>query len=71
MFKKIFILLILGGFLTGFTSSLAYSADFPKKPIKIIVTAAAGGGEDAEARGIAPYLEKHLGVSIQIERGKL
>jgi tripartite-type tricarboxylate transporter receptor subunit TctC len=48
-------------------SSLANSADFPKKPIKIIVCAAAGGGEDTEARGIAPYLEKYLGVSVMIE----
>jgi tripartite-type tricarboxylate transporter receptor subunit TctC len=43
------------------------SADFPKKLIKLIVTAAVGGGEDSEARGIAPYLEKHLGVKIIID----
>jgi tripartite-type tricarboxylate transporter receptor subunit TctC len=42
-------------------------ADFPGKPIKLIVTAAAGGGEDMEARAIAPFLEKHLGQQIVIE----
>lgn len=42
-------------------------AAFPEKPIKLIVTAGAGGGEDTEARAIAPYLEKYLGVSVVIE----
>src|SRR3972149_7665398 len=41
--------------------------DFPKKPVKIIVTADAGGGEDTEARGIAPYLQKILGGNVPIE----
>ncbi len=45
----------------------SYGADFPRKPIKIIVTSSAGGGEDMEARGVAPYLEKYLGVRVIIE----
>ena len=45
----------------------AAAAGFPAKPIKIIVTADAGGGEDTEARGIAPYVQKHLGVNLLIE----
>src|SRR4030042_791440 len=45
----------------------ADSADFPKKPIKLIVTADIGGGEDSEARAIAPFAEKHLGVNVVIE----
>ena len=45
----------------------ADSADFPKKPIKLIVTADIGGGEDNEARAIAPFLEKYLGVNVTIE----
>ena len=45
----------------------AFAADFPSKPVKLIVTAAAGGGEDTEARAIAPFVEKHLGTSITIE----
>lgn len=44
-----------------------FAADFPSKPVKLIVTAAAGGGEDTEARAIAPFLEKHLGTSVTIE----
>jgi putative tricarboxylic transport membrane protein len=42
-------------------------ADFPSKPIKLIVTARAGGGEDTEARAIAPFVEKHLKTQIVIE----
>ncbi len=49
------------------TSPAAYGADFPKKPVKMIVCSAAGGGEDMEARAIAPFVEKYLGVSVGIE----
>ena len=45
----------------------ASGAGFPDKPVKLIVTAAAGGGEDTEARAIAPFVEKHLGQQIVIE----
>ena len=44
-----------------------FAADFPNKPIKLIVTAGAGGGEDTEARAIAPFVEKHLGQQVVIE----
>lgn len=43
------------------------ASNYPSKPIRLIVTSSAGGGEDVEARGIAPYLEKHLGVRIFVE----
>ena len=45
----------------------AFGQDFPKKPIKLIATADVGGGEDTEARGIAPYLQKYLGVTVMVE----
>lgn len=50
-----------------FMLSSAYGADFPKKPLRIIATADAGGGEDSDARGIAPFLQKHLGVNVLVE----
>jgi tripartite-type tricarboxylate transporter receptor subunit TctC len=50
-----------------FICPVAWSADFPKKPVKMIVCSAAGGGEDMEARAIAPFVEKHLGVNVTIE----
>ncbi|NWF94421.1 MAG: hypothetical protein HXY46_16120 [Syntrophaceae bacterium] len=37
---------------------------FPKKPIKIIT---GPGGEDADVRKIAPYVQKYLGVDVLIE----
>lgn len=43
------------------------AANFPEKPIKIIVPFGPGSGVDAEARGIAPYLQKNLGVTVTIE----
>jgi tripartite-type tricarboxylate transporter receptor subunit TctC len=61
---SIFIGAVLG-LLSG--SSTVSAADFPNKPVRLIVTAAAGGGEDAEARAIAPFLEKYLGVQVLIE----
>ncbi|MDI6756371.1 MAG: tripartite tricarboxylate transporter substrate binding protein [Thermodesulfobacteriota bacterium] len=70
MFKRsatVWVIVLISGLLVFFAIPCAQSADFPKKPVKIITTAAAGGGEDTEARGIAPYLEKHLGVNIMVE----
>ncbi len=40
---------------------------WPTKPIKLIVTHTAGGSADIQARLIAPYIEKNLGVNIVIE----
>jgi len=39
-------------------------AAFPKKTIKIIT---GPGGEDADVREIAPYVQKYLGVDVSIE----
>ena len=60
-------ILLIGGLFLSLVSSSVHSADFPRKPVRLIVTADAGGGEDAEARGIAPYIQKHLGVPVMIE----
>lgn len=45
----------------------AHGSDYPNKPIRLIVTTDAGGGEDTEARAIAPFVEKHLGQRLIIE----
>jgi tripartite-type tricarboxylate transporter receptor subunit TctC len=42
-------------------------AEYPKKTIKLIPCAGAGGGEDTEARALSPFLEKYLGQRIIIE----
>lgn len=53
--------------LTACIHAHAAEREFPRKPIQFIVPYAAGGGQDMLARGIAPFLEKELGVSVQIE----
>lgn len=41
-------------------------ADYPDKPIQLIVPWAAGGGSDAAARGIAAALEQELGTTVNV-----
>lgn len=43
------------------------SGPFPSGPIRMVVPYGAGGGTDLEARAIAPYLQRYLGVSITVE----
>lgn len=57
-----FTLLILGA---SFTNSA--SAQYPVKPVRIIVAVAAGGAPDLAARAIAPGLTKALGQAIVVE----
>ena len=44
----------------------AKKADFPKKTINVIVAYEAGGGTDTGARILIPYIEKELGVTVNI-----
>lgn len=45
---------------------LAAKADYPEKPISIVVGYAAGGGTDILARTVAPYVEKYLGGNAKL-----
>lgn len=56
--------------IVGFGANKVFGAEYPSKPIKIIVAFRAGSGTDRDARGIAPYLEKYLGVRINVENIK-
>ncbi len=40
------------------------AAKYPGKPVQIIVARGTGGSSDSGARGIQPYLQKALGVSV-------
>jgi tripartite-type tricarboxylate transporter receptor subunit TctC len=42
-------------------------SDYPNRPVKIIVPAAAGGGTDTTARMIADHLSKAMGQNIYVE----
>jgi len=65
--EVIFAIILVFGLSMLLVCPSANSQDFPKKPIKLIATADVGGGEDTEARGIAPYLQKLLGVNVTVE----
>lgn len=45
----------------------AAAAEFPDKPVRIIIPTAAGGPSDGCMRTIAPALQKHLGQNVVIE----
>ncbi|RDL44492.1 tripartite tricarboxylate transporter substrate binding protein [Marinomonas piezotolerans] len=47
-------------------ASGAALADYPEKPITLIVGFSAGGGTDVMARNVAPFVEKYLGNDASI-----
>lgn len=49
-----------------FTAPVVHAADWPSKPVTMIVPWGAGGGTDATARIIATLLEKDLGVPVPV-----
>jgi tripartite-type tricarboxylate transporter receptor subunit TctC len=52
---------------TGLLASLPVLADYPEKPVTIVVPFAAGGPTDKVARDLAEALRKPLGATIIIE----
>jgi tripartite-type tricarboxylate transporter receptor subunit TctC len=57
--------LLLGMVLAAATAMPA-AAEYPEKPIELIVAFAPGGGTDVAARSIARFVEKHLGDGATI-----
>ncbi|MDF9840835.1 tripartite-type tricarboxylate transporter receptor subunit TctC [Paenibacillus sp. PastF-1] len=57
-------LLFIGARITGYRGDNGVSADFPDKPITLIVPYAAGGGTDTTARALAKAAEKVLGQPV-------
>jgi tripartite-type tricarboxylate transporter receptor subunit TctC len=51
------------------TDTVIAKSDYPSKTIRIICPYSPGGGYDRQARGIAPFLQKHLpnNVSVIVE----
>jgi tripartite-type tricarboxylate transporter receptor subunit TctC len=52
---------------TGFIATGSWAADFPSKPITLIVPFAAGGATDVVIRPLAEAARKHLGQPVIIE----
>jgi tripartite-type tricarboxylate transporter receptor subunit TctC len=63
----VFFFLLFHGAKNPYASESGKAMKYPSKPIRIIIPAGAGGSLDREIRGIVPFLEKHLGISIIIE----
>lgn len=47
-------------------SASAALAEYPERPINMIVAFSAGGGTDVAARTFAPFIEKHLGNDASV-----
>lgn len=60
------LLVILAVSLVWLCNPANSSTDYPKRNIVIIVPYSPGGGFDTQARGIAPYLEKHLPNKVNV-----
>jgi tripartite-type tricarboxylate transporter receptor subunit TctC len=66
--KKVRISIVFLAFLTiSAWSTIGIAADFPQKPIRIIIPYAAGGGNDVVLRAFQPAFEKALGQRILID----
>ena len=59
--KRNWILPALAGAALALSSVFAQAADFPERPVDLIVGFKAGGGTDTYARALASVSEKHLG----------
>ncbi|HSW19972.1 MAG TPA: tripartite tricarboxylate transporter substrate-binding protein, partial [Ramlibacter sp.] len=64
-FSPLSVLVAAGLFVAG--AQPARSADYPTKPIKIVVPYAAGGSTDTLARVVAERLGKRLGQAVVVE----
>ncbi len=53
--------------LTGLVGSPALANDFPSKPLRIIVSAPAGGSSDTLSRGLAELLSRQLGKPVVVD----
>jgi tripartite-type tricarboxylate transporter receptor subunit TctC len=58
---------LCAGFALLASTGPAVAADYPNKPVHLVVGYAAGGGTDLVARVIAPYLSKALGASVIVD----
>lgn len=66
MRKRLFTLCLLAAFVFVPFSGQAAS-DWPKKPVTIVVSYAAGGAHDTMARILVPHMEKMLGTNVIVK----
>lgn len=63
MFRNLKTTAVIGALIL---SAGAAAAEYPEKPIEVIVGFEAGGGTDVMARTVAPFLEKYLGDGASV-----
>jgi tripartite-type tricarboxylate transporter receptor subunit TctC len=61
------VILVMGFLLLAVGGQAAMAADYPQKPIRVIIPYSAGGGNDVLARAFQPAFEKVLGQRILID----
>ena len=67
MIRCKFVLLGLAACVGLVPASVFGQVKYPKEPVRLIITHAAGGTTDMAARLIQPYLQKYLGVPIVLD----
>src|ERR1700730_8203695 len=65
--RRRFLHLAAGGTALSAVSRIAWAQPYPSRPVRIIVAAAAGGGNDIAARLIGQSLSERLGQQFVIE----
>jgi tripartite-type tricarboxylate transporter receptor subunit TctC len=57
----------VAGLVFALTAPAAAQSDYPNRPIRIVVSVAAGGGVDLSARIIASHLQQLWGQTVTVE----
>ena len=52
---------------SGMVAQSAMADNYPSRPVTLVIGYPAGGGTDIQARVLAPFIEKHLGVPVVVE----
>ena len=65
-FKGVILFTVLTGLVMLSVCDVVLSADYPTKPIELVIPWPAGGRTDIGTRIIAPYLEKYIGTPVVV-----
>ncbi len=67
MMSKFVVLFLCATMSLAMMSKPVFAAEYPTKPITMIVAYGAGGGSDLAARTVAKFMEKYLGQPVVVE----
>ena len=63
--------LLAGLLMTGCALAAQPAADYPQRPVRVIVPFAAGSGTDSVSRLLASLLEQEWGSQVVVDGGRL